>query len=49
MDCDGEQAEAIAIDLASTFGQEFIELVGRSLTRTGYIYETRLEAEGKTE
>ncbi|WP_322046089.1 hypothetical protein [Paraburkholderia sp. J67] len=42
---DREKAEGIASELGELYGTEAIELVERTLTRTGYTYETLIKAE----
>ncbi|WP_321941618.1 hypothetical protein [Paraburkholderia tropica] len=42
---DREKAEGITSELGELYGIEAIELVERTLTRTGYTYETLIKAE----
>lgn len=42
---DATKAEGIALELASLYGHEVVELVEREQTRTGYSFDTLLHAE----
>jgi hypothetical protein len=41
---DREKAEGIADELGGLYGPDTVELVERTLTRTGYTYETLIAA-----